>query len=482
MADRYYRTDFPVSLTYSPLWYGTLEHAPQKGLNILLYDDNKGICLFSLPSDDHPGREQGGTKLQEITEEEVQKIIGAYSETEKQPYDANVLSVLTHEDKYTGVWCGDKLAQKFSPSPENEPKLESLTMTQAMVKGDLKNQRTIRSNVNLNLPEYDPPRYLIASAGNKDFTNTASWSSTADGLTTPASAPTNADAILPSAIIDNGATLTIDTAVQNCLSIDMSSVAAYAVTLAGSQNFYVNGTINLTGMVISFTGQIRCQPHNGVTANVTIPQELTSLLGIGYDTATTGIINLLTNIKTSLGIVLKYGTINTNGNTITCTSVTESSAQTRAYNLGASVFNCTSWTMTATNNTFDAGTSTIKVSGTGVFAGGNLTYYNVELNGTQHTISGTIVGTAISFKPTGSQVITWTDGSTNAFTNAYNTGGLITWKGTGAAGYTVNITGAYILENISVSRCTATTPLVLTGHPVNGGNNVGITFRRRTVE
>jgi len=72
---QYYETWFPVSIKYSDGWYGTFTHAPQTGLNILLFDDNNGRCIFTLPAASKPSGEQGGTKLNVITAEQAATIL-----------------------------------------------------------------------------------------------------------------------------------------------------------------------------------------------------------------------------------------------------------------------------------------------------------------------------------------------------------------------------------------------------------------------
>lgn len=78
------------------------------------------------------------------------------------------------------------------------------------------------------------------------------------------------------------------------------------------------------------------------------------------------------------------GLFNTNGKTVTCGAVTYSYGN---LTLGASIINCTSWNCTS-SGTLTAGTSSIRVTGTGSFIGNGKTYYEAQLNGTAHPVSG----------------------------------------------------------------------------------------------
>jgi hypothetical protein len=81
--------------------------------------------------------------------------------------------------------------------------------------------------------------------------------------------------------------------------------------------------------------------------------------------------------------------------------------------LGSETITCADWLLTAT--AFAAGTSTINITGTGAFAGNGETYNVVNLNGTQHTISGAntianlgIAATAIALTIQANQTVTTT--------------------------------------------------------------------------
>lgn len=143
---------------------------------------------------------------------------------------------------------------------------------------------------------------------------------------------------------------------------------------------------------------------------------------------------------------LQQGTIDTNGNTVTCGSFEDAgSASVNTLILGSSTVNCTAWVFTGAALTLTANTSTIKISGTGAFSGNSKTYYNVELNGTAHTISGNNTFNTLSLPSGTTQTITFTDGTTSnssSFNLNGSAGHVHTLKGTDALGWTLNKTTA----------------------------------------
>ncbi|KKK61552.1 hypothetical protein LCGC14_3013180, partial [marine sediment metagenome] len=180
------------------------------------------------------------------------------------------------------------------------------------------------------------------------------------------------------------------------------------------------------------------------------------------------------------------GTMDTNGKTVTSAAVSLSEAGTKSLILGATVWNCTAWTYDGSNFTLTPNTSTIKVTGTGVFAGGGLTYNDVELNGTAHTISGGNTGNQLTFKDATTQTITFTDGTTQTFATYVITGesGKVkTLTGTSTGGWTITKTGGGHIDAdylvIDYSTATPTSTWYAGKNSTNGGNNSGWFFHNR---
>ena len=245
-----------------------------------------------------------------------------------------------------------------------------------------------------------------------------------------------------------------------------------------SPTFTVNARTDVSGN-ITFIAAMTVNGSNGIRILATC-----SLISNGtaincaniqpYSTVT------LADDCTVNNVLHVQGAFDTNGKTLTCTTLDEQYSAARTLTLGASVINCTAWDYSGSNLTLNANTSTIKVTGTGVFTGGGLTYYNVELNGTAHTISGDNTYTKLSLKPSGAQTTTFTDTSTQTVGGMDRTGdGVITLTGTGAGGWTVIKTGPgpVSLENTVIDECTATPDNVwFFPRSTDGGNNFNIRY------
>lgn len=257
-------------------------------------------------------------------------------------------------------------------------------------------------------------RYL-KNTGNWNDTNT--WAATDDGAA-GASFPTSADNVHFTDMAD-GLTLTVNVA-SSCL--DMVADEANTATLAGGSALSIYGSLTFhANMTISaYTNHYHFRA-TGAGKTVTYAglahQNATTFEGVGGGWTLQDALSIGNRT-----LAISNGTLDTNGQTVTCATFSFTGTSTRTLTLGASVINCTSLNATTiTNLTLNENTSTIKVTGTGAFAGGGETYYNVELNGTAHTVSGdntfaslTIAGTA-----------TVTLGSTTQTTGAWVNGGTV---------------------------------------------------------
>jgi hypothetical protein len=188
------------------------------------------------------------------------------------------------------------------------------------------------------------------------------------------------------------------------------------------------------------------------------------------------------------GVSSTGGTLDTNGQTITCSSFSLTGAFTRTVTLGASTINTGSWTnsATSTNLTFNCGTSVIKCS-TGNFTGGGLTYYEVQLNGENNALSdggntftnltrtGTTTKTC-TLLLAGDQIVT---GTFTANGNSYTARLLL---GSGTNGTRRKITAATVvasyidIQDIEGAGAGSWNLSACTGLSGDGGNNSGITF------
>jgi hypothetical protein len=174
------------------------------------------------------------------------------------------------------------------------------------------------------------------------------------------------------------------------------------------------------------------------------------------------------NVSTYTG-----STLTTAGYPITTGSFKDN-ALNATFNLGASVITATDGVSIQSGSTVNAGTSTIKV-GTGAFTGGSKTYYNVELLGSAHALSGNNTFTSLKLGPATTQAITGTGTQTVGAMSRTGTG-VITWNGpevTKTAGPPIS------LKNMSISNSNAL-PATNTWYAgygsVDGGGNTGWIF------
>lgn len=145
-------------------------------------------------------------------------------------------------------------------------------------------------------------------------------------------------------------------------------------------------------------------------------------------------------------LVLTRGHLHTNNFALSCANITAGGTNTRALSLGSSAVTISAGTTSAwgfsttTNLTFDAGTSTITLTGaTQTFAGGGLTYNNVVLSGVgPYIISGAntfAALTATSSAAAAAKTLTFPAATTTTSTTltlAGRAGGLLTIQSSSA--------------------------------------------------
>ena len=149
---------------------------------------------------------------------------------------------------------------------------------------------------------------------------------------------------------------------------------------------------------------------------------------------------------------------------------------TATITLGATTQTTGTW---LNSGTIAATTGTIIVTGTGAFQGNGETYYNVELNGTAHTISGSNTFSTLTFLQTQTQTITFTDGTDQTVTTPVwdgESGHVHTLTGSGVAGWTCTKAGGGTVEVdwIALSY-SAGTPANTWFYGANSSYGVGVT-------
>ena len=323
-------------------------------------------------------------------------------------------------------------------------------------------------------------RFWVGDTGNwSDALN--HWSASTGGAPN-ASKPTSSDNVFfdGNSFTVAGRTVTIDET-ASCLDMDWTGVTD-SPTLAGGSNILVYGSAIFVGMSITHTGFLAFEataPGETLTTNgISVTSEII-FQGVG------GGWTLQDNLTSPNTFWASKGTLDLNGKVITVNTFNSSNANTRTLNFSASTVNCLAWTFTnITNLTFNADTSTIKITGTGALASGGLTFNNVELNGTAHTISGDNTFSKLTIGQ--ASTITFTDTSTQTIGAMERKGvGTVTLTGTGAGGWALLKLGGGVIDlydcTIDYGTVTPKNTWFTGKHSTDGGNNSGWDFRNRDV-
>lgn len=244
-------------------------------------------------------------------------------------------------------------------------------------------------------------------------------------------------------------------------------IAAMTHTHLGAIVFVGSGTHTIT-----FGGTVSWSPNFSTTGTYTF-QDALNCGGRGF------------------GISKATGKVDTNDQSVTCGGFIISGADAKVLDLGSSVIvinGTTGLNYSGSNLTITANTSTINISGTGAFAGGTPTgsYYDINLIGSAHTVSGTWTCHALSLPPATTQTITVIAGSSFTVTTATLAGSAghvhtftstNTWTITKVgSGY---ITSDYI--NIKYSTGLPTGTWYASTHSTDSGNNTNWYFINPTL-
>lgn len=250
-------------------------------------------------------------------------------------------------------------------------------------------------------------RYWVWGSGNwSDSTN--HWATSSGGAPWVANTPTHLDNVVFDSLSNATAyTMTVDKE-SFCADITFAAPLVGDMTFAGSAslNVYWNLTLYATLVrtstsIISFKSTSTWKTIT--LAWVTMAAQMT-FNGVGGGWTLQDAFNIWSGT-----LLLNAWTLNTNWQTVTCGWFNSSTKNTRTLTLGASVVNCTSFTNTISDNlTLNASTSSIRVTWNGNFAWGWKTYYEVQLNGTSHTVSDANTFTTLTRTATATKTDTMT--------------------------------------------------------------------------
>jgi hypothetical protein len=529
-------------------WYGTFTSAP-KPAAIFLYDDDwteefgRLIVAFQPAPKKQPSGEQGGTTLTAITRDQADAIIKSYSlNTVAKPFDSEIEDVMLSDHYFVGAWAGEKLTQKwnYGSAEERAPPAELQTERQKQYVADTYDKEV----KNVDLEKYDPDRFWVNGSGN--WSDTTHWANASGNTSGGASVPTNADNAFFDANSFNGTgqTVTVDV-VANTLAMDWTG-ATNTPTLAGAEDIlaYANVTF-IAGMVSSWNGVLHTKGSNTIYINT---NGLSLANGFQFVDSQSWLTYLSSNITTTGDINLARRKLYTQGFTVTGGAFISGGAFANTLSAANSTFNVTSWTITNNNyavwnltdsiinisgtgvfaalsyayatvnltgtehtvsgtgtidslnlgsaiintsdwllniTTLNAGTSTINVIGTGAFAGGDITTYNiVNLIGSAHTISGSNTFGTLSGNSSVTQTLTFAGGSSvtatsfdlggsSGFQHTLTSSNTTPWQISQLAG---DVTADYITVSYSTANTSGGQTYTATGGSVDGGNNTGWTF------
>lgn len=227
-------------------------------------------------------------------------------------------------------------------------------------------------------------RYWVGGTADWDGTAGSKWATTSGGGG-GAAVPTSSDDVFFDAA-SGAVTVTLVTA-----ACRTAVFTGFTGTFAGSGSFPISGpTLTFgAGMTRTFTGNISLQSSG--TLNVTCNGITLASLIICNGSSQTVV--LQDALSTTGELRLLSGNLDTNGQTVTCGLFQFfNNTNTRTLTLGSSTFNCTEFRVAGSNQTINAGTSTIQSTNRlFIFTGAGFTYYNLTLSPT-----GTPVNLAMS--------------------------------------------------------------------------------------
>lgn len=320
---------------------------------------------------------------------------------------------------------------------------------------------------------------------------TGHWADDAVGTNLGKAAPGSGDDVFFGAAAFNGAgqIVTVDAA-ASCLSMDWTG-ATNNPTLSFSSftlNIYGNVTL-VAGMTIikssatqsAFTIKGNCiLTSNGVTivSNSTSRTAILIPNNVSLDLADALSLSILT---------ISNGTFDSNSFLVTASSILINPTTPTTLTLGNSTVNVsgTGWTYSGTNLTVTANTATINITGTGALAAGAVDYNGADfnLNGTDHTVSGTFTCATLTRNgtATNANTVTFTSGTTVTCTDLSLIGNsranqLLAQSSTLGTAATLTVTNAPTFTNVDLMDLTLTNACNGSATTGDAGGNTGVTF------
>jgi len=311
-------------------------------------------------------------------------------------------------------------------------------------------------------------------AGTQNWSSTG-WATTNNGTPAANNFPLAQDtAVFTEAGAAGTITWDADWNVGTIQMADGVSNRTTAFTIDGTNTVSSYGSINFfSGLNYSNTGSINFR-GSGVTQNINFAGKTIGSFSVS---ASGGSVILQNDIISSGSGSLSSGTFNANGYDVTCTAFFGSGSTTKTLTMGSGT-----WTLSGTgtvwdlgaNLTFNVNTANIALSDTSTtsrtFAGGGLTYNNLNIGGTTGTsvltISGANTFNTLSSSKTVAHTVEFAANQT-----------IVNWSISGSAGnlVTVDSSVAGTQRNIVITNKTTSIDY-LAVQDINGTNINPITF------
>lgn len=316
-------------------------------------------------------------------------------------------------------------------------------------------------------------RFWVGNTGN--WNNTANWSTTSGGIG-GASVPTATDDVFFDAASNGVGTLpftvTLDVAAI-CNTLNFTGIDA-ALTMDGANGLTVNGNVTtVTNWSPTFTGAFVLA---GATAAATNTINFTGQSfdgGIQVNATANNVTWQATagTITTTTGVLLRRGTLDTNGRPLSAVSISANDAgnQDRGLTLGASALTLTGtgtvidFTDNAATFTLSSGTSTVTINNAG-----NTTVITGNSTKTMPNLNFSVVGGIAAIQTSGVAANTITFGTISTAKATFNV------TGTGAIAYGNTITlPASVTANFGGGNATFANALTLPNSAIITFNNTG---------
>ena len=330
-------------------------------------------------------------------------------------------------------------------------------------------------------------RYWVGGSGTWNTLSTSNWS-TSSGGASGASAPT----LIDNVIIDTASgTGTITCTAGTCADLTVTATqsivlgaASSTLSVYGNLTFPNSGSFNASTNSWTLTFSATLTGKTITTNGIALSSITLNGIGGGW---TLGSALTIGSLRT---LTLTNGSFDANNYNVTIGLFVSNNSNIRTLKMGSGTWTLTGSSLvwgsaTATNFTVIPSTSTVNFNSSTAktFQGGTgITYYNIANTGTGVlTISNSGLFNNIScIANTG---ITFASGSTlqsNTYTFVGTPSAPITIAPSSTTNYTLTKLGGGIvdMQNVSISRCTATpsTGTWYAGASTDGGNNTGIRF------